>query len=281
MKTRTFHTKFWSDEFVVGLDRTTRYIFNFLITNEKVSISGIYEMSDRDIKHFAQVDQGELDKAKDILQKSNKVIFYNNWIRLVNADKYNSYNGEKLEKAKEKELSLVPKELIEYQYHTDTSIHTSIDTSNKHINININKEKKRVEREEKQIEESKYPTPESLAHEDLVAIAQKHDVAIEIVSNNLQKIKVKLKDGDKKLLARKNFYLTLENWVINSKSYALTDGKTLPRFDYKKTPTMATSVNADMEKKLELEAARMHEFNRRKQEVNQSTGLVNKLVPAG
>jgi len=75
----------------------------------------------------------DLLKAKDEL--SPKVLFYANYIWVVNASKYGGYLGEKNEIAKDKELALIPLEVInglnkiktdrvsvEYRYPSDTSI---------------------------------------------------------------------------------------------------------------------------------------------------------------
>lgn len=135
------------------------------------------------------------------------------------------------------------------------------------------KEIEKINKKEISTPASKYPTPDHITRDDLIAIARQHDVSLEVVSNNLQKIRVKLQQGDKKVVNLKNFYLALVNWVLNAKSYAIADGKTLPRFDYKTTPSQPT-VNPEMETKLEAEAVRMREFNRRKLGLKIDAGLL-------
>lgn len=135
MKTRILHTRFWKDNFVSQLSRTEKLIFVYLLTNEYINITGIYELPDKYIKNDLDVTQSELDQTKNKLQEVGKVIFLNGWVKIVNADKYNSYNGEKLQKAREKENTESPKELIDSLYPINTSIHTSIYTPNNHKSL--------------------------------------------------------------------------------------------------------------------------------------------------
>lgn len=140
MKTRIVHTRFWQDSFIASLPLHEKTLFIYLLTNDRVSISGIYELPDSYIKADLGLTQKQLDDAKSKFTQNNKIIFQNGWIKIVNADKYNSFSGEKLDKAREKELALVPQELIGYRYSIDTSIDTSMHTPNKHKHINNQKE---------------------------------------------------------------------------------------------------------------------------------------------
>ena len=130
MKTRIIHTRFWQDSFVCQLSHKEKLFFAYLITNDRVNIIGCYELPDKYIMADLELTRQELEKAKEKLHKAGKVLFKDGWIRIVNSDKYNSYNGEKLLKARENELSQAPKELIEYKVSIDTSIHTSINRPN-------------------------------------------------------------------------------------------------------------------------------------------------------
>jgi len=255
MKTRTFHTRFWSDEFVVSLDRTTRYIFNFLITNEKVSITGYYEMSDRDIKYFAQVDQSELDKAKEVLSKNNKVLFYKGWIRLVNADKYNSYNGEKLQVARAKELSYVPKELIEGVGGIDTSIDTSIHTPNKHNN--------KHKQERGMGETKKYSSISDIEPEDIQHVAQMYGVREDYVAGKVEAIRLFCQSKGK---TYKNYLATLQNWVRGDKE----TGKAKLATKLTEMPDMPIQTAEERERSL----AKAQEI---KQRILAKSGLLSKV----
>jgi hypothetical protein len=133
MKTRIVHTRFWQDEFVNTLTPKEKLLFIYLLTNDRVSLTGMYELPDKYIKADLELTDKELEVAKEKLQKNNKILFCDGWVKIVNHDKYNSYTGEPIQKAKLKELALVPDKLIHYRYPINTSIDTSIDTPNKDI----------------------------------------------------------------------------------------------------------------------------------------------------
>lgn len=149
MKTRILHTRFWQDEFVNNLNNKEKLLFIYLLTNDKVSLTGMYQLPDKYIKVDVEITNNELQKAKQKLAKAGKIYFYDGWIKIVNHDKYNSYTGEKIDEAKKKELALIPNKVIHYRYPIDTSIDTSSDTPNKdidkdkHIDKDIDKDKDR------------------------------------------------------------------------------------------------------------------------------------------
>jgi hypothetical protein len=138
MKTRIIHTRFWQDSFVSTLSKTDKLIFIYLLTNDRVSLTGIYELPDKYIKADLEVTQKELDGTKQKLAKNDKIYFLDGWVRIVNHDKYNSYTGEKIEIAKEKEIQSVPSKLMGDRPSIDTSIDTSSDTPNNNKSKIIN-----------------------------------------------------------------------------------------------------------------------------------------------
>jgi len=87
MKTRIVHTKVWSDDWFSGLCQTTRFLFLYLITNESIGLSGIYEISDRKIMFDTGLSKAELEESKKKL--SEKVDFYKGWVKIKNSKKYN------------------------------------------------------------------------------------------------------------------------------------------------------------------------------------------------
>lgn len=128
MKTRVIQTKIWKDNYIGELNRVEKLLFIYLLTNEKVNLCGIYELSDREIKFDLDITEPELQDSKAHLQADGKFIFLNNWVRIINYEKYNTYSGALNETAKERELLLVPKEI---QYPIDTLSDFSNSLSNK------------------------------------------------------------------------------------------------------------------------------------------------------
>jgi len=141
MKTRILYTKFWHDNYISGLSIKEKLLFIYLTTNDQVNICGIYELPDRYIKFDLGLRQFELDKIKQKFMEDGKFVFIDGWIKIINHDIYNKFVGEKNDKAKERELSLIPIKIRDFIYPIE-GVSTNGDTLNNHnqyINKNINK----------------------------------------------------------------------------------------------------------------------------------------------
>ncbi len=124
MKTRIVHTKLWEDDWFTQLSRESKFCFIYLITNSRTNLNGLYELSTRQISFDLGFSLEEIEKVKREL--STKVSFCGNWIYIKNHDKYQMYSGEKNGIAKQKELLLVPLEVLDtlsipYPYTSDTT----------------------------------------------------------------------------------------------------------------------------------------------------------------
>jgi len=91
MKTRIIHTRFWQDSYVVELSHKEKLVFLYLLTNDRVSLTGMYELPDRYIQADLDLTSEELVIIKDKLQKDGKIFFFKGWVKLLNHDKYNSF----------------------------------------------------------------------------------------------------------------------------------------------------------------------------------------------
>jgi len=124
MKTRIVHTKVWRDEWFVNLSQEAKFLWLYLITNDKINISGIYEITDREIKFDTGIEITESIKE----ELKPKALFFKNWVFIPNVDKYNKYrNAPTNQKAFETEMSNIPDDIIEHIL-SDTSMYTSIYT---------------------------------------------------------------------------------------------------------------------------------------------------------
>src|SRR5690606_37424154 len=150
MKTRILHTKFWKDEFIMSLDTKGKCLFNYLLTNENNNLIGIYEIPEPYIALETGLTIPEIQEYKIKFQQAGKFVFYKSWVRIVNAERYNSYSGKKNEKAKERELSYVPEELMTI----DTSIDTSIDSLLNHKS-KIKNQKSKIKNKKSKIKEDR------------------------------------------------------------------------------------------------------------------------------
>lgn len=92
MEVRNFHTKFYRDAYVGRLNAYERHFFTYLLINDKVSMCGIYELSDSMIKFDTALDDEQIKKAKMRLEADKKVSFFREWVYIHNFAKYNRFN---------------------------------------------------------------------------------------------------------------------------------------------------------------------------------------------
>lgn len=112
MKTRIFYTKFWSDSYVDKLTPKEVNAFIFLFTNDLIGLTGIYELPDSRALAALHVTQREWDAVKVKFMKDRKFAFYKGWVKIANAERYQSFTGEKNEVAKQRELSLIDARIL-------------------------------------------------------------------------------------------------------------------------------------------------------------------------
>ncbi len=140
MKTRIIHTKiYFEDDWFYNLSVIQKFLFIYLITNSHIGLTGIYELPDRVILSETRLELEDLIEGKKIFEENKKILFYKGWIKIVNAEKYAQYLGEKNETARNKELNDIPLEVKDlfsrYPIYTvsgtpDTTINHKSETIN-------------------------------------------------------------------------------------------------------------------------------------------------------
>ena len=65
MKTRIVFTKIWKDSYFSNLNQIEQLAFLFLITNDSVGLTGIYELDDRSITSALKITQQQFNKIKE------------------------------------------------------------------------------------------------------------------------------------------------------------------------------------------------------------------------
>lgn len=133
MQTRIIQTRFYKDNEVRKLTLFAQHLFLYLLTSEHINISGIFELPDDYICLEAKLTPKQLEDAKKELSSLNKVLFFDGWVKVVNAEKNNKYrNSPKNETAYQREIERIPARVLEYfNSSMDTSIDSSIDTTHK------------------------------------------------------------------------------------------------------------------------------------------------------
>lgn len=111
-KNRLFNTKFWSDGFIVDeLNPHDRYLFMYLMLNEKTNLCGIYELPLRTIANETGIEKEEVSRM--IKRLEPKIYYRDGWVVLTNALKHQNYKNSKIAVGLQKELCKAPAELIE------------------------------------------------------------------------------------------------------------------------------------------------------------------------
>lgn len=119
MKTRIIHTKiYFEDDWFYELTVENKFLFIYLITNSHIGLTGLYELAERVILSETKLKPEDLADAKKVFEQSGKIFFYKDWIYLVNSKKYAQYIGDRNKVASNRELSLIPQDVLRYFTNT-------------------------------------------------------------------------------------------------------------------------------------------------------------------
>lgn len=114
MKARVLQTKFWEDSYVTRLDIEYKLLFAYLLTNQYVGLTGIYEVSDRRITFETGLDETQIDAGKQLFNRDKKFLFFKDWVCIVNAQRYQRFTGIKNDIAAVREFSQIPAEVVSF-----------------------------------------------------------------------------------------------------------------------------------------------------------------------
>ena len=121
MKTRIVFTKIHEDDYFRSLNDREQCFFFFLLTNERVNLSGMYHCPDWYIlgvkPHWTSK---YLDEMKQKFMQDGKFAFIGGWVKIINYSKYNQYTGESNLKALERELEDIPQEVRDFVHPPHT-----------------------------------------------------------------------------------------------------------------------------------------------------------------
>lgn len=151
MQTRILHTEIWQDDFFSALNPHEKLLFVYFLTNERVNIIHLYQCSTPRIHADTGIDTPIINEAKAKFEAAHKIFFFENYIYLKNASKYENYTGELNERAKLKLFARLSKSVLDwYNNISDTPIHTPIiiPIRNKKSEIRTNKEEIRIRHED-------------------------------------------------------------------------------------------------------------------------------------
>ena len=112
-KNTFFNTRFWQDSFIADLDPSEKLLFIYCITCPYLSLCGIYEVPLKYMAIETGLDKEMVIKILDRFEKKKKVMYRDGWLCVLNYPKYQSFKGEKLEIALNREISAVPKDILD------------------------------------------------------------------------------------------------------------------------------------------------------------------------
>lgn len=128
MITRIIQTKIYRDSWFSELSPIEKLVFIYFLTNEYVNLIWLYECPDKRIIYELGITQSQLNICKEKFSQSGKIAFFEGWVFLVNAHKYETYAGDKNESAKQKMLSTISKSILDwYESILDRGIDRGID----------------------------------------------------------------------------------------------------------------------------------------------------------
>jgi len=132
-KNRYVDTKFWIDTYVVNLDPIEKLMFLYALTNPHTNISGIYEISIKQIAFDTGIDKEMVDKIFTRFEKDHKMLYLNGWIAITNFINYQKMNNNVI-KGIQDNLAKVPLEVMEgFQ-----RLSKALNYLNLNLNINYN-----------------------------------------------------------------------------------------------------------------------------------------------
>jgi len=121
---RKVHVSFWSDPFTQELTPEQKYFFLYLITNEKTSQCGIYEITKRHICYDTGYNIDTVTKLLQFFIDADKIRYNYNTseVAIKNWLKYNDNSSPKVQILTKQELTKIKDfAMIQYLYSTDTS----------------------------------------------------------------------------------------------------------------------------------------------------------------
>lgn len=107
---RSIDTRFWADGWIRKLNPLDRYLFLYLLTNDKTSWCGIYELDLGMMAYECGLDERDLERAL-LPRLSPKVIYVDGWVYIPNFPKYHLNGTDATKKGYDKAFAEVPQNI--------------------------------------------------------------------------------------------------------------------------------------------------------------------------
>ena len=200
MKTRIIYTKFWDDSYISDLSPSEKLVFLYYLTNGLVNIIHCYECPDKKVSFDTGIDRGILSKIKTRFHTDKKMVFFKDWIYLVNAIRYEEYKGNLNEIAIKKTIEKLPIDVLDWYNNI-------IDRGMIGVYIPTINHKSEIINNKSIINNKKI---EDIKEEDINKIAEDYKVPVSFVLSKIDDIKNYTASTGK---VYRDYLATLRNWV--------------------------------------------------------------------
>ena len=113
---RSIQTRFWRDPYIEELSFAEKAIYLYLMTNCQVSISGIYQITERVIVFETGADRSTVRDTLSRLQRDGKILYQDSVLWIRNFHKYNSWESPKVRAKVRADLEMIPDCFVKDQY---------------------------------------------------------------------------------------------------------------------------------------------------------------------
>lgn len=215
MQTRIIKTCFWDDPKVRKLDKNSKYLLLYFLSNRFVGMSNYYEASLDSILGDTKLNIKEFDMAMNSLRNSKLADYYLEWVYIPNLEKHNKYKeSPKNLPTYVRQLDSVPKHILEhYKAIEDTSIYSTMDTTmHSSTIVPINNKYKIINHKEGGVGETKTSKNSLLpcTNQELEEVALDMGISLNHVKSVHDSINDKIAAKEFKY---KTVYYTLRNWL--------------------------------------------------------------------
>lgn len=105
---RQIHTQIWTDNWFLELEPDEKLLFIYLFSNDKSSLSGIYEIHDKLISFETGMKMSRINTILNKFADSGKVYAQDGLIWIVNMKKYHAYKNESVKTRIETDIKALP-----------------------------------------------------------------------------------------------------------------------------------------------------------------------------
>ncbi len=93
-KKRYVNTRFWQDNYIVGLDPVEKLLYLYLLTNPLTDICGIYELPMRQVAFDTGIDKEMVLRIFKRFESDQKIYYVDGWVCITNFIKHQTMNAK-------------------------------------------------------------------------------------------------------------------------------------------------------------------------------------------